>query len=165
MKRVTAVFAVLVFSAGTCLAIMVTQFTDTDAFIARASDIVIARCVSVPKDWQSHNDNLYPASIEVLKVLKGSRSLGKRTVATIYPMEPGSTYMIATGNGMAFGTNYIAVAELAVVPLSPGSDLKTLEGKSLKEQVLQVFSWRRAVLEYKLRPLEEEKKALDRAIP
>jgi hypothetical protein len=145
-------------------AVKITLFMDTDTFIARAKDIVIVEAADVPKAGSGIGaDGLYPVDIDILMPLKGDKSKGKTTLATIYPIEKGKRYMISSLGGSAFGTDLLGLPELSVVPLSANLDLKGLEGKALKEQVLLVFQQRLADVNFAQKRLSEERILLERA--
>jgi hypothetical protein len=174
--------AIVLLSAPPCQAIKITAFTDTDTFVERAKDIVIAKCVGPVPDASKYDDGLYPVDVEVILVVKGLRknlnekfegpetekpanpgTKGKAKIATIYTMEAGKTYLLASMGGSAYGTEFLAIPELSVVELPPDFRLEDLKNKAVKQQVQTVFAARRQENERQQRRLEEERKLLDKA--
>ena len=166
--RATRLVCVLLTAMGLCgivHAVPISLFSDTDTFIERAEDIVIVKCVSVPKDGGiEFHDGLCPAEVEVQKTIKGKRAPGPLTVATIYPMKPGVQYLLASSGGMAFNTDFLSLAELSVVTLPANASLKELEGKTTKQQVQMAFAWNLHEVEQKLAPLLADQEKLQRSL-
>jgi hypothetical protein len=140
MNRLLLSFALVLVSARPCAAIIITFFVDIPTFIERSGDIVIARCVRPDLDQGPYLDNLHPAEVEVLTVLKGDKTRGRLRIATVYQLEAGKTYFLANSGGFAYGTNFLAIAERAVVKLPAKFRLEDLAGKKLTEQVQAVFT-------------------------
>lgn len=146
-------------------AVPISFFSDTDTFIERAQDIVIAKCISVPKDGGfAFEDGLYPAEVEIQKTIKGKRAPGKLTVATIYPMRAGTQYLLTNTGGMAFNTDFLSLAELSVVSLPADTSLKELDGKTIKQQVQMSFAWHLHEVEQQLAPLLAEQTRLQQSL-
>ncbi len=168
MKTLASVLMLLLLIANAAQAIKVTTFVDTETFIERARDIVIAKCLGPVPNSRSYDDGLYPVEVQVLRVLKGPKNKsmkpGKARIATIYPMEEGKTYLLTSMGGSAFGTEFLAVPELSVVEVPPNFQLNDLKGKTVKEQVQALFAARRHEVERQLLLLQEEKKRLEKAI-
>ena len=168
MMRATRLVCVVLTAMGLCgsaHAVPISLFSDTDTFIERAQDIVIVKCVSVPKDGGiEFHDGLYPAEVEVLKTIKGKRALGRLTVATIYPMKPEVQYLLTNSGGAALNTDFLSLAELSVVSLPANAPLKELDGKTTRQQVQMAFAWSLHEVEQKLAPLLAEQKRLQRSL-
>jgi hypothetical protein len=124
--------------ARPCTAIPITFFVDTPTFVERSRDIVIAKCLRPDVGEGTYIDNLHPAEVEVLSVLKGDKTKGKRRIATVYTLEAGKTYLLSSG-GSAYDTNFLAIAERSVVKLPANFRLDKLKGKKLTEQVQAAF--------------------------
>jgi hypothetical protein len=139
-------------------------FVDAPTFAKRATEVVIADCrdpdvLGGPKD-----DGLTLVEVGVVRALKGDRKAGRAKLATIgQPAEKGKRYMMASFGGSALGSDFVANGELAVVEVPAGFDLTVLNGKPVAEQMQLVFDARRAEVAARLRALEAEKAALDRA--
>jgi hypothetical protein len=131
---------VLLISALPCAAIPITPFVDVPTFIERSRDIVIARCVRPDVGEGTYIDNLHPAEVEVLTVLKGDRPPGKMRIATVYNLAADKTYFLANSGGFAYETHFLTVANRTVVPLPASFRLDDLKGRKLTEQVQAVFS-------------------------
>jgi hypothetical protein len=168
MKTLALSLTLLLLVACDAQAIKVTLFSDTDTFIERAQDIVIAKCLGPVPDGRFYDDLLYPVDVQVVTVLKGPKNKsmkpGKSKIATIYTMEAGKTYLLMSMGGSAFGTEFLAADELSVVEVPSNFKLDDLKGKKLKEQVQVLFAARRQEIERQQRLLEEEKKILDKAV-
>lgn len=164
MKRAVVSLAVMVLTALPCQAVPITFFTDTNTFVRRAQDIVIAKCLGPVPDGRYYDDGLYPVDVQVISVLKGDGKPGKAKIATIYPLEAGKRYLLTSLGGSAHGTTFLAVPELSVVELPPNFQLGNLKGKKVAEQVQAVFAARRQENERQQRLLEDEKKLLDKAV-
>jgi len=164
MKLMVVSLTVVFLTALPCQAVIVTAFTDTDTFVQRAQDIVIAKCLGpVPDGWR-YIDGLYPVDVQVVYVLKGARQPGKAKIATIYAMAAGKTYLLTSLGGSVHGTDFLAIPELSVVELPRSFGLDDLKGKKVREQVQAVFGARRQEIESQQRLLEEQKKLLDKAV-
>jgi hypothetical protein len=164
MKTLVVSLALLPLFTAWAQAILITIFTDTDTFVQRAQDIVIAKCTGPVPDGQAFDDGLYPVDVQVISVLKGAKKRGKATIATIYPMEVGKTYLLSSLGGSAYGTDFLATPELSVIELPRNFRLDDLKGKKLAEQVQAVFAARRQENERQQRLLKEEKMLLDKAV-
>jgi hypothetical protein len=136
---------------------------DTDIFIARAKDIIVAECISVHTE-EPPMCGLRAVDVNTLKVLKGTRSLGSLRIATIYPMKPRTTYMLYSLGGNALGTDFLALPELSVLPLPVTFKLDELKDKEIKEQVQYMLSRRFFEVERELAPLLQEKALLEKAV-
>ncbi len=164
MRMLVPALAVLFLTTAEAQAIKITAFIDTDTFVERAKDIVIAKCVVPVPDGRNYRDGLYPVDVEITAVLKGAKKPGNAKIATIYPMEAGKTYLLTSMGGSAHGTDFLAVPELAVVEVPPTFRLDDLKGKQVGEQVQAVFAARQQENERRQRELKEEKKLLDKAV-
>jgi hypothetical protein len=140
MNRLLLSFGVVLVSALPCAAIPIPSFVDIPTFVERSRDIVIARCIRPDVGEGTYIDNLHPAEVEVLSVLKGDKTTGKLRIATVYNLEAGKTYFLANSGGSAYGTNFLAIAERTVVKLPEKFRLADLKGKKLAEQVQAVFT-------------------------
>ena len=102
--------------------------------------------------------------VQILKVIKGARRLGECKVVTIYAMEPGDSYLLYSLGGLALGADFLALAELSVIPLPKSFELKELDGRNATQQVEHVFSRRLFALENELRPLHYEQSLLKKGL-
>ena len=164
MKLMVASLTVFLLTPLLCQAVPITIFTDTDTFVQRAQDIVIAKCLGPVPAGGQYDDGLYPVDVQVVSVLKGAKKAGKAKIATIYPMEAGKTYLLTSLGGSAHGTDFLAIPELSVVELPSNFRLDDLKGKKVAEQVQAVLAARRQENERQQRLLEVEKKLLDKAV-
>src|SRR4051794_38556634 len=97
MKCLLSALALLLLGAAGAYGVKITPFSDTYTFIGRAKDILIAKCLSVPKSGTAFEpDGLYPVEVEVLMVLKGGKSIGQLRVVTVYPMQEGASYLLTS---------------------------------------------------------------------
>jgi hypothetical protein len=165
VKLLVPVLTLLLLLTAEARAIPITLFTDIDTFVERAQAIVVAKCVGPIPDQLNYDDGLYPVDVQVVTVLKGKKKHGKLTIATIYPMEAGKTYLLTSLGGAAFGTDFLAVPQLAVVEVPNRFRLQDLNGKKLAEQVHTVLAARRKENERRQKELKEEKELLDKAVP
>ncbi len=146
-------------------AVLIPAFMDTDTFIERAKEIVVAECVSTLKhETVNFADGWQMVEVNILKVLKGNRNLERSQIATIYPMKPHTTYMLHSLGGSTLGTDFVALSKLSVVPLPATFKLDELKGKELKEQVQYMFSRRLYEVERKLAPLLKQKELLEKSV-
>jgi hypothetical protein len=146
-------------------AVPITIFSDVATYAERAEEIVIARCLTVPEDGGlSANDGFYPATVDVITALKGPRRPGELKIATIFPMKTGQNYLLANTGGKAFGTDFLALGELTIVPVPESFDLASLENQPLKEQLEQIFSRQLYEVEREMAPLIEKQRQLQRAL-
>ncbi len=156
----TLLFSVICLPA---FAVPIALFMDTDTFLERAKDIIVAECISVPGQ-EARESGLQAVDVSILKVIKGARTPGRFRIATIYPMEPDTKYMLYSLGGKALGTDFLALPELSVVPLPTTFKVDELKGKEPKEQVQYMFSRRLFQLERELAPLLREKALLEKAV-
>ena len=156
---VAATLAALGLSFAPCQAVPITPFSDTDSYIERAQDIVIAKCISSEVADRPWFGNLYPAEVDVISVLKGDRKPGALKVVTIYSVEPGKNYLLASTGRSAYESDFVALGELSVMPVPPDI-IKELEGKPIKEQVQRIFARRLCDVQMALDPLERERDVL-----
>lgn len=146
-------------------AVPISLFSDLDTYLERAKEIVIARCLEAPEDVGiSYIDGLYPATMELVTSLKGAREPGKLKIATIYPVRPGRTYLLANTGGNAFETDFLSLGQMTVVPVPDGFDLKVLHERPLKQQVQLVFARNLYEVERELEPLLAQEKMLREAL-
>ena len=167
MKRTiqTVCYVVVLLMCAQGRAVPITLFQDTDTYLSQAKDIVIAKCVSVPKqESQTFDNGLYPADVEVLMVLKGERKLGPLKIATIYSMEPDHVYLLMNTGGLAFDTDFLALGDLSVVPIPKNFNRESLKDKGLKEQAQKIFARYLYDIERQLAPLKEKQVLLLRAV-
>jgi len=168
MRRFSLAIALFVICSNQAPAIKVSLFTDSATFLARAQDIVIAKCLGPLPNPANYFDGLYPVDVQVLYVLKGPKNArikpGKMKIATIYTMKAGHTYLLTSMGGSAYGTEFLAAPELSVVEVPAGFGLAELKGKTLTEEVQAVFAARRRDIERQQAALAEQKKLLDKAL-
>jgi hypothetical protein len=158
--------ASLLLLAPAAYALPIHPFTDTETFAGRATEVLVADCLDPDARPGPKLNGVTAVDVEVIKVLKGSRKAGKAKLATIgQPMEKGRRYMMAGFGGSALGTDFLAQADLAVVEVPARFDLKTLDGKTVPEQMQLVFDARREQVRLRLIQLQQEKTALDRTAP
>ncbi len=163
MKKVfvgTLLFSVICLAA---FAVPITLFMDTDTFLERAKDIIVAECIAVPRQ-EAREGGLQAVEVNILKVLKGTRRPGRFRIATIYRMEPHTTYMLYSLGGKALGTDFLALPELSVVPLPATFKVDELKNREPKEQVQYMFSRRLFEVERELAPLLKERALLQKAV-
>ena len=163
MKKVFIGAVLLCATFSTAFAVIITLFTDTDTFVTRAKDILVAECTSIPSQ-EMMEDGIRVVEVNILKVLKGSNKPVHFRIATIYAMKPHTTYMLYSIGGNTLGTNFLAIPELSVVPLPATFKVDELKDKELKEQVQYMFSRRLFEVERELAPLLKEKELLEKAI-
>ena len=164
MKMLVPSLVLVFFVAAEARAIKITAFIDTDTFVERSKDIVIAKCTGPVAKGDAFDDGLFPVNVRIVSVLRGDKKPGKAKIATIYPMESGKTYLLTSMGGSAHGTDFLAIPELSVVELPPNFRLADLDGKQVVEQVQAVFAARRQENARQQRLLEEEKKMLDKTV-
>jgi hypothetical protein len=160
MKRILSTVILLHLFWTSSLAIPVTPFGNTETYIERAKDIVIAECVSAPEPLP--NGALVEAEIKM--VLKGDRELGETKVFTIRPMQVGNRYLLMNLGGGVGGTDFLAIAELSVVPIPSFVNLDILKKKTLKDKLHFIFAGRLHVVQTKLEPLLREKSILEKGL-
>lgn len=160
MKRILLVATLVAFCSGSSEAIRVTLFSDTETYLEQAKDIVIAECVCAPK-------TLFDGAlveIDIKMILKGEKSLGKTKIFTIYRMQVGDQYLLMSLGGLTQGTDFLATAELSVVPIPSFVDLDTLKEKALKDKLHFIFASRLYVVQKELEPLLREKSMLEKGL-
>jgi hypothetical protein len=135
-------------------------------------------------------DDLYKVEVRVIRTLKGDKQPGNQIIATVYPMTPGKRYLLYSlggevgesggpdrgagstdsyslggGTGKPGGipaTDFLAVPKFSVVEIPSDFDLKSLDGKDVKEQVQSIFSRHLFEVERELAGLLEEKSLLEK---
>jgi hypothetical protein len=165
MIRSLFAVAALFVPAPFAAALPVQLFIDTATFAERATDVLVAECIDPDAIPGPKLNGVTAVEVNVIQVLKGDRKAGKSKLATIgQPMEKGRRYLMASFGGAALNTGFLANAELAVVEISDGFDLKTLDGKTAAEQVQLVFDARREQVRVLLAQLEREKTLLAKTV-
>ena len=165
MKTNLVLLTIAMLVCAVTHAVPITLFSDADTYVKRAKDIVIAKCVSVPKQGsRGYEDGLHAVTVDVLMVLKGEKEKGRLTVGTIYAMKPGETYLLSSLGGSALGTDFLALPQLSVVPIPSDFDLAVLKGKNVKQQVHSVFARHLHQIEQQLAPLLEKQGLLRKAL-
>ena len=160
MKRILLIAALMAFCPGSSEAIKVTLFSDTETYLERARDIVIAKCVSAPESLP-HGALV---EIDIKMVLKGEKKLGKTKIFTIQRMQIGNRYLLMSLGGLTQGTDFLATAELSVVPIPAFVDLDILKEKALKDKLYFIFASRLYVVQKELEPLLREKSMLEKGL-
>lgn len=155
MKRTVTGIGALIVSAGICQAIPIAPFVNTEDFVERARDIVVAKCLAVHDD-QPKDDDLYAADVEIVSVFKGDKKAGKAKIATIYPMAKGKTYMLTSLGGSALGTDFLAIPQRSVVEIPAGFQLDSLKRKTVLGKVEAIFDAEKKAKEEKRRQKEEK---------
>ena len=127
---------------------------DTPTFVAKATDILVVRCINPDVLGGEKIDGLTLVEVEVVVVVKGDRKAGKTRLGTIgQPMLAGKRYQMASFGGDVFDTGFLAQSDQAVVELPADFDLKSLAGKKAVEQAQAIFDARRAQVERLLQQL------------
>lgn len=165
MKTALLVITALVLACSTCHAVPITLFADIDTYLKRSEDIVIAKCVSIPEQGtETFDDGLFPVQVEIVSIVKGEKTPGRLTVATIYDMQPGTNYLLASSGGKVFDTDFLALPELSVIPIPANFDLDQLKGKQAKQQVHLILARHLFETEQKLAPLRHLEGLLKKAL-
>ncbi len=166
MTRLLFAAALALYTAAPASALPLMPFTDTKSFAEKATDVVIADCLDPDAAPGPKLDGVTVVQVDVLQVLKGERKAGKAKLVTIgQPMERGHRYLMISFGGSVGDIKFLANAELAVVEVPAGFDLKALDGKPLPEQMQLVFDARREQVRLRLVQLEREKVALEKTAP
>ena len=133
------------------------SFVDVNTLINRSPDILIAKCISIPKDAPSgFQDGVYPAQVEVAWVLKGQRERGPMTVATLYRLEPDKIYLLCNSGGRACGTDFVCVAQLSVVP----APRFMFDDKRLEQRVTLTFKYQKVQVDLRLQEVQRESESM-----
>jgi hypothetical protein len=162
-------YAILILFAGLLeepgiVTVNVPVFTDTATHLEKAENIVLARCLSVPKD-RSDYLGMYPAKFALFTTLKGKKRPGALTIATIYDLEPGTDYLLFDRpGGSEFETDFLATGQLSVIPIPKDFKYSSLKGKSTRDQVQILFARHLYEIKRQLEPLLEQKTLLDKAV-
>jgi len=180
MRKILGSILFVFAACPVAFAIIVSTFEDADTLVRRAKDIVVADCVSIPTNRPSLRDGhwvtvelrdgMYKSEVHIVRTLKGDKRPGNQIIATIYRMTPRKRYLLYSLGGQVGesggipGTDFLAVPRLSVVEIPPDFDLKTLEGKELKEQVQCILSRHLFEVEGQLAPLLEEKAHLEKVL-
>lgn len=165
MKRFWLMVTVVLLASSQAYGVPISLFADVETYLERAKEIVIVQCVSIPEEGtETFVDGFFPANLEAVMTLKGERKPGPLTVATIYDMKPKQKYLLANSGGQAFGTDFLALAELSVIPMAANFDLEKLKGKELKQQVQMIMARYLFDIEEKLAPLRHTEGLLRKAL-
>lgn len=165
MRRPLLITALVLAVPSPAPAVPLMPFTDAESFTRRATEVVVADCSDPDVLGGPKDDGLTLVAVDVVRALKGSRKAGPARLTTIgQPMEKGKRYLMVSFGGSALGSDFVANADLAVVEVPAGFDLKTLDGKPVAEQMRLVLAARRAEVGARVRRLEAERAALDAAV-
>jgi hypothetical protein len=166
MARLLVPIVAVFLLAAPAPALPVGTFTDTKTFAESATDIVIAECLDPDAAPGPKLNGVTEVRVDVVQVLKGERKPGKATLVTIgQPMEKGRRYMMSSFGGSVRDIKFLTNLDLGVVEVPPTFDLKTLDGKTVAEQVQLVFDARREQVRLRLIELEREKTLLEKTAP
>lgn len=160
MKRLAFITMMILCCSSPCLAIKSTLFSDTDTYINRAKDIVIAKCASAPEYVENGTLNL----VDIRIVLKGDKALGKLMIFAIDPLEKSTYYLLMNIGGYTHETDFLATSELSIVPIPSFVNFDMLKGKDLEGKLHFIFASRLYAVQKKLKPLLEEKTVLEKAL-
>jgi hypothetical protein len=150
--RTTLIAALLLLLAPFALAIPVEMAKDLDDLLERAPMILVAELAPRPGVRPTPPpDTPEEVEINVLAVLKGDARTGLMRYTTLMVLRPGERYVL-------FGRWSLMPSRLI---LSPRTDLKSLEGKSLREQVLLLAKERREYIEHAISVMEGERARID----
>jgi len=163
MPIVVTATLLLWMSCNVAQAYPIWRFQDADQYVAKATDIVVAECTAAVEEGGSRL-GMMEYEGKILKVLKGNRKLGAFRFVAVMEAKPHTTYLLCTRGGKVGEVDFVAVPEMALVPLPPIFKLEELQNKDLKEQVQFIFSLRLFEVERQLAPLLEEKAMLDKAV-
>ncbi|MBL7214044.1 MAG: hypothetical protein ISS71_00030 [Phycisphaerae bacterium] len=158
----TQILFILLACLGVAEAVRITLFMDTEMFIKRAQDIVIADCITEPNQPVFEAGMTY--NCKLLYTLKGNREPSNFNVFTIYPLQANKQYLLTNTGGQVGDTDFLALCELSVVPISPYFDIEKLKDKSLTDQLHMIFDLRKYQLQKQLDPLLKEKGLLEKAL-
>ena len=162
MKLLAWCLGVLATIAGPVGAVLIATFQSTHNLVERSPDIVIARCVSIPKGAPlAFPDGVFTAEIEVESILKGKGKPGKASLHTAFGMEAGQRYLVC-GTPRSV-TTLGAFSELALVRVPDSLKLTALHGMPLEEQVRAIFAARRAEVSRELQRLQRENPQADQS--
>jgi hypothetical protein len=165
MRKVLVSTLLLCLNASSVFSIKISLFQDTETYVTRARDIIVAECISIEKEKVDvDTDGLRAINVKVLKALKGNRKPGELRIATIYPMKEEVTYLLYNLGGNMMSTDFLAIAELSVVPLPSYFRFSELEGKELKEQIEIIFSRHLFEVDNEYERILAEKKLLEKAV-
>src|ERR1041385_3086935 len=140
IRKMTGIALCLFGCSVVCLGIIVTSFSDIDTYLKRGNNIVIAKAFSIPTNAPVNlGDGLHLVEVEIVRTLKGTNQPGRQIIATIYPLNSGRDFLLYSLGGSAGGTSFLAVPELSVVELPLAFDLRSLDEKPLREQILLLF--------------------------
>jgi hypothetical protein len=161
----------IIFTCAICPAafgVKISTFKDAGSIVEYARDIIVADCVSIPTNKPVLMDDLHKVEVRVIRTLKGDKQSGNQIIASVDPMTPGKRYLLYS-LGVWVGepggipvTDFLAAPKLSVVEIPSDFDLKSLDGKDVKEQVQSIFSRRLFEVERQLAPLLEEKALLEK---
>jgi hypothetical protein len=166
MSRLLLPAALLLLAPAAAAALPIMQFTDTESFARSATDVLVAECLDPDADPGPKLNGVTAVQVNVIQVLKGDRKTGKAKLVTIgQPMEKGRKYMMVSFGGSVGDIKFLAQADLAVVEIPPGFDLKALGGKTVAEQIQLVFDARREQVRILLIQIEREKANLEKTAP
>lgn len=162
-KKILTLIIPLLFISTSAFAIKITLFIDIPTYIERSKDIVIAKTLETSEN-EKYMDGFCPINVEVLKVLKGSKVIGKLKITTIHPLQKDKKYLLSSIEGSAFETDFLAVPELSAVEIPKYFNIPQLEGITLEAQIKIIFQARYNQLKFEMRELEREKESLEKAL-
>jgi len=154
------IFLLVVLSVPSMWAVKITEFVDMDVYVQRGKQIVIADFITA-ENTHNYEDDLYTAEVNVVRVLKGSTTLGKLKVLTIYPITKGTRYLLYS---LSDPPAFQAIPELSVIALPQKFDLARLDSNDLLNQLLLIFESRQAHIKSELESLSNEQRLLEKAL-
>jgi hypothetical protein len=165
-RRLLVVLVLLPCSSA--LALLHGQFRSIGE-IAAAENLLIVEAVSPPPGLRfiEERDGVRNHLVKVLKVLNGPQPEDRDAtrISTTSELMPGARYLLAGGGATRNGKPWLLFHfDLGVVRIPDSFNLRTLEGKSVKEQVAAILAARRPEAQRELRRLTEENRLLDTAL-
>jgi hypothetical protein len=176
MKKYISII-ILLLTASTAFAVLMSSFTSWDDLIERSPEIIIARCTSTLGSSKSERpilniDGMIPSDIEVIAILKGNGKPGLEHLTSQYWPCPGRAFLLfANYENDQYYKGYVAVEKYRVVPMnryaSENNQFLTneLSGKTLREQVQMILNNRLLDLNEELADNSNEMKHLEMGWP
>lgn len=157
----TTIITILSFITIGAFARMGFPFSSWEEIIHHSTDIVVVRCGKTVPPPPSLSPPRSDAGIDVIGILKGTNSLGPSRLWTDHLVHEGENYLIF---GAYNNSNYVAFEEYRVVPLGYHFSTNWIAGKSLDEQIQQLFKQAVFQLDREITEDQEQKAQLESAI-
>ena len=163
LKIISATITILILAATSATALLLGPFPGWSRLENISDEIVIVGCDQPLPSRPNFNDNVVRSDSQVLilSTLKGTNSTSSTRFLTNHELQVGHQYLVF---GDYEDGAFCAFEDYRVIPLGTDFPLKSLEGKTLDEQLQILFQRGVDDMNRKIQEDEEEKDRLEQGV-